>query len=562
MDHKSKITLIVIAGFMSLFVACEPDDNGNGSGSNIISTDIIQNTTWESGKTYVISGSVSVEGAILTIQPGTTIKFEAGASLHIGYSSNATLIANGTADKPIVFTSNASNPTLGSWEGITFWEYSLNSSMQFCTIEYAGKSGEGAVNLEGCAITFSNNIVRFTKDYGLALSSEASFTEMNSNSFSDCGNHPLRLPCEYMHTIGTGNVFTCPENKGVNVYEGTAKGNVTWRKLDKPYFVEGDLNFEDGTLTIEPGAIFKFGAESDFHIGYNENSTLLANGTAANPIVFTSSATVPAAGAWNGITFWENSLNSSMKYCTIEYAGETGDGAVNLEGCAITFSNNTVRNAKDYGLKLSSESSFIEMNDNQFENCGNHPLRLSCEFIHTIGTGNVFNCPDGKGINVFGGSSTGNITWRKHDKPYYVDDDLNYDNGTLTIEPGAIFKFGANTGFHVGSNQNSTLIATGTPDNIIEFTTSASSPAAGAWEGIYLWDNNSSNTSFEYCRFSYAGEGSSSDRASIWATQTSFSVNNCEFVNSAGWGIFLDNATFSGSGNTFSNCALGNVGSN
>ncbi|MDI3528060.1 MAG: hypothetical protein PWR03_2244 [Tenuifilum sp.] len=224
MDHKSKISLIVIAGFMSLFVACEPDDNGNGSGSNIISTDIIQNTTRESDKTYVISGSVSVDGATLTIQPGTTIKFDAGASLHIGYSSNATLISNGTADKPIVFTSNASNPTPGSWEGITFWEYSLNSSMQFCTIEYAGKSGEGAVNLEGCAITFSNNTVKNAKDYGLKLSSESSFIEMNDNQFENCGNHPLRLSCEFIHTIGTGNFLIVLMVRGLMFLEEVQLG--------------------------------------------------------------------------------------------------------------------------------------------------------------------------------------------------------------------------------------------------------------------------------------------------------------------------------------------------
>jgi hypothetical protein len=60
----------------------------------------------------------------------------------------------------------------------------------------------------------------------------------------------------------------------------------------------------------------------------------------------------------------------------------------------------------------------------------------------------------------------------------------------------------------------------------------------------------------------YAGKGTNSDRAALKASSTSFSLNNCEFSNSGGWGIYLDNATYIGSGNTFISCALGEVGHN
>ncbi|MBC7126390.1 MAG: right-handed parallel beta-helix repeat-containing protein, partial [Bacteroidales bacterium] len=398
------------------------DDGTDDGGSNIINSDITTNTTWESGKTYVISGSIGVDGAILTIEPGVTVKFETGASLHIGYYNNATLIANGTTSKPIVFTSTAANPTAGAWEGITFWDNSLNSSMQYCKVQYAGKSNEGAVNVKTCAITFSNNEVTNAKYYGVMLNYEGSFTEMANNSFANCGDHPLRISAEYMHTIGVGNTFTCPDDKGISVFSGDATGNITWRKHSVPYFIDSDIDYDNGTLTIEPGAIFKFSAGGELHIGYYNNSTLVANGTSNDKIVFTSSAAVPAAGAWEGITFWDHSLNSSMHYCDILYAGTSSEGAVNVKTCEITFQNNTIDYAKTYGILVNSEGSFTSITNNTFSNCGDHPLRMSVKYMYTIGIGNVFNCPDNMGVNVYSGTATGTITWRKLDKPYYIDE--------------------------------------------------------------------------------------------------------------------------------------------
>ncbi|HZY25636.1 MAG TPA: hypothetical protein VFE71_07410, partial [Bacteroidales bacterium] len=76
-----------------------------------VDQDIAQSVTWTSDKTYFINGEINIgSNSVLTIQPGTVIKFAANSSLSIGYYSNATLIANGTADKPIIFTSSALIP--------------------------------------------------------------------------------------------------------------------------------------------------------------------------------------------------------------------------------------------------------------------------------------------------------------------------------------------------------------------------------------------------------------------------------------------------------------------
>ncbi|MBL8918859.1 MAG: hypothetical protein JNJ54_08380 [Myxococcaceae bacterium] len=67
---------------------------------------------------YWLRGEVYVDGetgktAALTIDPGAKLKALENASLSIGYSGAAKLIAKGTADKPIVF-----DAVQGSWKGV------------------------------------------------------------------------------------------------------------------------------------------------------------------------------------------------------------------------------------------------------------------------------------------------------------------------------------------------------------------------------------------------------------------------------------------------------------
>jgi hypothetical protein len=65
---------------------------------------ITANTTWTKDKEYVLKSIVHVDGAVLTIQPGTKILGERGSALVVTRTSQ--LIAEGTATEPIVFTAN------------------------------------------------------------------------------------------------------------------------------------------------------------------------------------------------------------------------------------------------------------------------------------------------------------------------------------------------------------------------------------------------------------------------------------------------------------------------
>ena len=109
--------------------------------SNVtITTSITTNTTWTSNNTYLLQGQIYVKnGATLTIQPGTVVqgdKTVAGSGLFICQGSK--LVANGTANQPIVFTSNQApgSRALGDWGGVILMGKShLNSAGGIGNIE-------------------------------------------------------------------------------------------------------------------------------------------------------------------------------------------------------------------------------------------------------------------------------------------------------------------------------------------------------------------------------------------------------------------------------------------
>src|SRR3989304_1431230 len=109
-----KITAALLSVLMLGFYACDPDDNGGtdpGPIENLITQNISENATWETGKVYVLGGRITVlDGVTLTIEPGVIVKGQAGTGANataLLVARGGTLMAEGTADAPITFTSVA-----------------------------------------------------------------------------------------------------------------------------------------------------------------------------------------------------------------------------------------------------------------------------------------------------------------------------------------------------------------------------------------------------------------------------------------------------------------------
>jgi parallel beta-helix repeat protein len=91
------------------------------AGAPAVSGDLAGDTIWEGA--VEVSGAVKVpEGATLLIQPGTVVRFsatkDAEGKPQSGLTVEGILVAQGTADRPIVFTSAAEKPEPLDWNGI------------------------------------------------------------------------------------------------------------------------------------------------------------------------------------------------------------------------------------------------------------------------------------------------------------------------------------------------------------------------------------------------------------------------------------------------------------
>lgn len=110
---------------MTAFVGCnnieDDEDPIPVGGTNTVSGSITQNTTWTANNKYVLTGFVYVEnGATLTIEPGTVIKGDKATKGSLIIKPGAKIMANGTAEQPIVFTSNQpkGQRAAGDWGGL------------------------------------------------------------------------------------------------------------------------------------------------------------------------------------------------------------------------------------------------------------------------------------------------------------------------------------------------------------------------------------------------------------------------------------------------------------
>ena len=104
-------------GILLFAAACNqgpmmPGNTGGGAGGGMtepleidITADIQGDTTWKTGKTYILKQLTYVMSGTLTIEPGTTILGDRTSALIV--TRDAKLRAEGTKEKPIVFSSSA-----------------------------------------------------------------------------------------------------------------------------------------------------------------------------------------------------------------------------------------------------------------------------------------------------------------------------------------------------------------------------------------------------------------------------------------------------------------------
>ena len=137
--------LLTVAALGMLMASCSKTSDDGGivnppASENVVtvSSDITANTTWSADKIYLLKGNVFVtNNATLTIAEGTLIKGDKATKGALIITRGAKIMAVGTADKPIVFTSNVGvgGRSAGDWGGVILLGKAPNNQGESVSIE-------------------------------------------------------------------------------------------------------------------------------------------------------------------------------------------------------------------------------------------------------------------------------------------------------------------------------------------------------------------------------------------------------------------------------------------
>jgi len=193
-------------------------------------------------------------------------------------------------------------------------------------------------------------------------------------------------------------------------FEGTISGYALMTKANSPYIITGDIIVDYGAqLIIEPGVEVRFSYISDPDNNGQEDTNaadlivygkLFAEGSATEPILFTSNEDPALKGDWGGIRFSSDEGTSTIYHATIEMAK---DGVWTKEFCNIEISDCEIRTNIDCGVYLGSNSNAAIVDSTVIHNTtgiGNYGTMIirGCTISSNGGTGIV---SDGVHIEIY-----------------------------------------------------------------------------------------------------------------------------------------------------------------
>lgn len=333
---------------------------------------IEEDETWTAEDSpHHVTFSVEVRGAKLTIEPCATVVVDEGYYISVGQHSGdpASLVAKGEASgekaRPVRFTSAADDEWWTGLLALATGKLELENAI----VSRAGHANGAGVGHPSAVMAYGDDnrkkvvanvslkhvLIQDSANLGLTAMTSAGFTDDSEDVVvtgagtegTRSGNvmttYPVYVEAPAIHTLPTGS-YTDNAVPGILMMAPfVLETDETIVDREVPYQMVGEFIMRPAsaaptTLTIEPGVTLAFGgkdftAATGMVLGDDDQPlALIAKGTAAKPIRFTSGAESPAAGDWSGL-WWDVAPSSGnvLSHVTIEYGG--GESATKGFGC-------------------------------------------------------------------------------------------------------------------------------------------------------------------------------------------------------------------------------------
>jgi hypothetical protein len=307
----------------------------------------------DANNTYKVNGSlIMASGTTLRIPAGMTVEaLASGANVYIAISQGATIEAVGTADNPIVFTSDASAPAAGDWGGlIILGSAPINSVSGNAT----ATSEIASLPYGGTNAADNSGMLRYVRVQYSGGSADGQ-SENNGISFYGVGNGT---------TVEYVQVFEGKDD-GIEFFGGTV--NVSYASVVNAQ--DDSLDWTEGYTGTITDAYVKHGADHDKGIegdGYNTDI-----GNNSNPIYFSSptitNLTIIGLGAGTSSEAIRLRAGTRAIFTNVSLQGYAegfdldGDTADNPTGAGVTAGDTSVTDIlfTDVTLKVKNDTGVI-----------------------------------------------------------------------------------------------------------------------------------------------------------------------------------------------------------
>jgi hypothetical protein len=274
----------------------------------------------------IIGGRVEIAGtpdeaAVVTFAPGLDLRFDNDGYVNVGYYDPGVLVAVGSADRPIRFTSyEARGP--GAWRGVNLYKHA-SATFAHVVFEHGARyvdrgvlyaNSEAELSLR--EVTFRDNrsgVVLYRDDIRLREFEGVRYVRTP---------RPLKIDPEVFGALGGDNDFG---GERVLLDEGIIERDTTWRDPGVDVEARGPIAVDGATLRIDGGFNLVVRDGFGLEVGKQASAGLEVLGGGA-PVSITGLN--DKRGTWDSIHLYAGETPQESRIRGLRLRNAGGDAAV------------------------------------------------------------------------------------------------------------------------------------------------------------------------------------------------------------------------------------------